>query len=180
MGKTSKVAVRPEADAARGRLSGRLVIMNQHEEAAHRAWSAGDLVAAFASFRRGANEGHPGCMLDLGYFFDEGLGTARSKHQAMHWYRRAFTCGVLAAATNVALLFRERGGYRKMYRWLQIGGQRGDGDALVEIARCCLDGLGTARSRTMATSYARKALRTGQITPAGRNEAALLAAGRRA
>ena len=60
------------------------------EEAAHLAVDAGDLKAAFDAFRVGAALVARGCMLDLGSFHDEGLGTLRSKHQAMHGYRQPF------------------------------------------------------------------------------------------
>lgn len=67
--------------------------MSSYEEEAHRAWESGDLAAAFSCFRLGANDGQLGCMLDLGYFYDEGMGTLRSKHDAMRWYKRAFLNG---------------------------------------------------------------------------------------
>lgn len=137
------------------------------EDAAHRAWHAGDLRTAFDQFRVGARLGWHGCMLDLGYFHDEGLGTLRSKHQAMHWYCRSFASGDVAAATHIAILFQERGYPRGKFHWLRRGALRGDGDALVDLARCHLAGVGVSRSTSRAVALARKALRSDRITPAG-------------
>ena len=145
--------------------------MSPNEEDAHRAWGSGDLAGAFNCFRLGANDGQYGCMMDLGYFFDEGLGPLCSKHEAMRWYKRAFLNGDSCAASSIAILYRERGNHRGMLRWFIADARRGDGDALVEVAKCYLAGLGTPRSTTMAIAYAHKALRSTQISPAGREEA---------
>lgn len=145
--------------------------MSSNEEDAHDAWESGDLRGALMRFRMGAAEGRRGCMMDLGYFYDKGLGTARSKHEAMHWYKQAFLNGDACAASNVAILFRERGSPRHMFRWFRAAARRDDGDALVEVAKCYRSGLGVARSKWMAIVYARRALRSWQITPAGREEA---------
>ena len=134
------------------------------EEAAHQAWDAGDLKPAFEHFRAGAALGWRGCMINLGYFHDEGLGTLRSKHEAMRWYRRAFESGDVVAATNVAILFRERGSQRRMCHWLWRAASRGDGDALVDLARCHLDGRGVPKSKSRAVACARKALRSNWIS----------------
>ena len=147
----------PDDDAAR-------VAAETLEEAAHQAWDAGDLKAAFDNFRAGAALGWRGCMINRGYFHDEGLGTLRSKHEAMCWYRKAFESGDVAAATNVAILFRERGNQRRMCHWLRRGVLRGDGDALVDLARCHLDGSGVPKSKSRAVACARKALRSNWIS----------------
>jgi uncharacterized protein len=151
--------------------------MSSYEEEAHRAWESGDLAGAFRCFRLGANGGQLGCMIDLGYFYDEGIGTLRSKHDAMRWYKRAFANGDSAAASNIAILFRERGNHRRMFRWFIAAARRDDGDALVEVAKCYQMGLGVPRSTMMTIVNARKALRSRHLSIAGREEAlGLLAA----
>lgn len=146
-------------------------------EDAHAAWNAGDLRAAFALFRRAVNQGDPHALLTLGYFHDEGLGTPRSKHEAMRCYRRAIRQGDSGAATNVAILHRERGQARAMARWFALAARMGDGDAHVDLARCYLDGSGMPKWRSRAIAHARAAVRSRVICEAGRDEAnALLAA----
>ena len=39
---------------------------------AHAAWEADNLKFAFEAFLEGAIQGFEGCMLDVGYFYDEG------------------------------------------------------------------------------------------------------------
>ena len=142
--------------------------MSPNEEDAYSAWESGDLAGAFNFFRLGANDGQPGCMMNLGCFYDEGLGTLRSKHDAMRWYKRAFLNGDSGAGSNIAILFRERGNHRHMLRWFIAAARRNDGDALVEVAKCYLAGLGAPKSTTMAIAHARKALRSARLSPAGR------------
>ncbi len=147
------------SDQERARAAAEVV-----EDVAHQAWDAGDLKSAFGHFRAGAEHGWRGCMINLGYFHDEGLGTLRSKHAAMRWYRKAFESGDVAAATNIAILFRERGNPRRMCHWLRRGVLRGDGDALVDLARCHLGGTGVPKSTSRAVACARKALRSDWIS----------------
>jgi TPR repeat protein len=154
----------PDDDAAR-------VAAEAVEEAAHQAWDIGDLRAAFDGFRAGAALGWCGCMINLGYFHDEGLGTLRSMDEAMRWYRKAFESGDVVAATNIAILFRERDNPRRMFHWLRRGALRGDGDAHVNLAQCYRDGAGVPRSTARAVACARKALRSRWISPAGIEDA---------
>jgi TPR repeat protein len=89
----------------------------------------------------------------------------------MYWYRRAFKGGDSCAASNIAILFRERGSHRHMLHWFRVAAKHDDGDALVEVAKCYLNGHGAPKSKSMAVAYARKALRSSRITLAGREEA---------
>lgn len=68
------------------------IVMEDIELKAHEAWGSGDLNLAFELFSKGACQGSDGCMLDLGYFYDEGIGTAVDKQQAMYWYKKPGGC----------------------------------------------------------------------------------------
>lgn len=46
-----------------------------------RRGGAGNLNLAFELFSEGARQGLDGCMLDLGYFYDEGVGIAIDKNR---------------------------------------------------------------------------------------------------
>ena len=151
--------------------------MRSYEEEANSAWASGDLPGAFRCLRLGASDGQRSCMMNLGYFYDEGIGTLRSKHEAMRWYKRAFASGDSGAASNIAILFRERGSHHHMFRWFIAAARRDDGDALVDVAKCYQMGLGVPRSTMMTIANARKALRSTRLSVAGREEAlGLLAA----
>jgi len=151
--------------------------MTDTELQAHDAWDRGDLRAAFALFATSAAAGSKGCALNLGYFYDEGLGIPQSKSSALYWYRQACRHGDLSGATNIAILCRERGQYRAMFRWFRKACQAshgGDGDAELDMAECLLSGAGTVRSRDRAIRHLRRVLRSRQVTPASVEEAQAL------
>jgi uncharacterized protein len=145
------------------------------EESAHAAWDAGNLRTAFRLFAECAKTGTVGCMLDLGYFYDEGLGIKKDKALAMYWYKRAYRQGDGAAASNVAILYREMGRNRLTYHWFCRAASRGDGDAEVEAAKLLAVGRGVRRSEPLALAALQRARRSKNITPSGKDEAAILA-----
>ncbi|MFG6428814.1 tetratricopeptide repeat protein [Roseateles sp. LYH14W] len=141
---------------------------------AHDAWDRGDLRTALALFVTSAASGSRGCALNLGYFYDEGLGIPQSKSSALYWYRQACRLGDLSGATNIAILCRERGQHHAMFRWFRKacranGGD--DGDAELAVARCLLSGLGAGKSRDRALRHLRRALRSRHVTPASVEQA---------
>jgi uncharacterized protein len=144
------------------------------EHQAHLAWDAGDLRRARILFAQGASLGATGCMLNLGYFYDEGLGVRQSKQKAMHWYKRAYRKGSSAAASNIAVLYSERGSFRLAVAWYKRAAGLGDGDAQLSLAHHYAIGLGVRRSLAATSRHASRALRSQYITPAGREEAAAL------
>ena len=145
--------------------------MNEIEERAHQAWESGRLKVAFDLFSKCAELGSKGCMLDLGYFYDEGLGTAVDKQQAMWWYKKAYRLGCGASASNIAILYREQGKLRYSAQWFQRSALLGDGDSEVELAKLYISGRGVRKSLTAAKKYLKRALRSSSITPAGAEEA---------
>ncbi len=140
---------------------------------AHDAWDRGELAAALARFRLLAAQ-DDSALLCVGYFHDEGIGKPRSKHDAMACYRGAAAVGSGAAASNIAILHRERGDTTRMLRWFVRSAALDDGDSQLEIARCHAMGRGTPRRPARAIAHARRAARSTAITPAGRDEAKAL------
>jgi TPR repeat protein len=144
---------------------------------AHQAWGKGERKRAFDLFAEGAAMGQVGCMLALGYFYDEGIGIRKNKGQAMLWYKRAYRNGSSAAASNIATLYGEQHRDRLAFQWFRRAAQLGDGDANVDLAKCCLQGKGVRRSIPSAKRYLRAALSSTFVTEAGRDEAAALVRG---
>lgn len=138
---------------------------------AHEAWEKGELERAFSLFRRCAGLGQVGCMIDLGYFYDEGVGVKADKQKAMSWYKRAYRRGDSAAASNVAILYREQGRHRLERQWFERAASLGDGDAQVDLAKLYLEGKGARRSIEKAIELLTKAVHSQLITEAGREEA---------
>lgn len=145
--------------------------LDEMENRAHEAWDANDLPRAFQLFLACAHQGARGAMLDVGYFYDEGLGTRSSKYLARIWYRKARHAGDFVGANNLAILFQERHFHRGAFHWFRKAALDGDGDAWVKLAKCHLQGQGTPISRARARDCLRRAIRSRFITPAGREEA---------
>lgn len=141
------------------------------EVEAHNAWESGDQKRAFALFKEGAAFGLVGCMLDLGYFYDEGLGARKNKVEAMYWYKRAYRKGSAAAASNIALLYKEQGRYHLAFQWFYRATLLGDGDAEVDLAKLYMQGKGVRRSLILARGCLLTALSSKYITESGREEA---------
>jgi len=87
---------------------------------AHSAWDNGRRARALQLFQRGADAGLVGCMLDLGFFYDVGIGTRTDKAMAMRWYKRAYRRGDAAAASNIAVLYKEQGKSRLAFGWYAV------------------------------------------------------------
>lgn len=145
--------------------------MEEIELKAHAAWEAGNLNLAFELFSQCAAEGSDSCMLDLGYFYDEGIGTDIDKQQAMRWYKKAYRLGSSAAASNIAILYREKGRLNYTAQWFKRAARLEDGDAEVELAKLYMTGQGVRKSLTVAKDHLEQALASEFITPAGREEA---------
>ena len=138
---------------------------------AHEAWEAGRLKEAFRLFKHAVDLGATECLLNLGYFHDTGIGTREDKGEAMRCYKLAYRWGVSAAASNIAVLYREQGKPRLMFAWYRRAADMGDGDAQLEFAKCLLDGRGVRRSPTDAKRHLRRAATSKLITLDARNEA---------
>jgi TPR repeat protein len=104
--------------------------------------------AAFAWFHQGAQAGNPHCMLNVGYLYDEGIGVKPDKHTAMFWYQKAWQRNEIAAATNIAILYKERKDYTNALQWLEKASASADDDAKLILARFYLQGLGVNKDAT--------------------------------
>ena len=140
------------------------------------AEDAGDYLSAKQAFERGAALGDDICWLRLGYLHDVGHGVETNKLEAMRCYRRAWRERNTAAAKNIAILYRERGDRRSMFRWLQRAAKAGDGSAYLDLAKCYRDGVGVRKSREAAVRCLAAALSSEFISEEEREEAAAIMA----
>ncbi|WP_171160246.1 tetratricopeptide repeat protein [Usitatibacter palustris] len=126
---------------------------------------------AFRLFRARAESGDKNAFLNLGYFYDVGLGVRKDQAEALRWYRRAARAGDSAAASNIGTVYREAGRHRLALEWFKRAASMNDGDAEVEIAKHYLEGMGVAPHRGRAMAALRRAVASGSITDDGREEA---------
>ena len=138
------------------------------------AEEAGNYDLARRSFERAASLGDAECLSRLAYMFDVGLGVEVDKANAMRLYKRAWRRGSYVAANNIAVLYREQGDDRLMVEWFRRAATRDDGDALVELAKCYLNGCGVRKSNQTALRYLAAATSSNVISETARKEAQAL------
>ena len=139
--------------------------------AAHALWDGGNSRAAFPIIREWAIAGDSAAIQNLGYMYDRGEGTRRSRRQAMYWYRRSYRMGVAASASNIATIYRDEGKHRLAFLWYRRAAALEDGDAEVEVAKRYLAGIGVPTHLGRAVAALKRAVRTRYITPDSRAEA---------
>jgi uncharacterized protein len=135
------------------------------------AWDQGQVKLAFRIFAARARSGDAGAQLNLGYFYDVGLGTRRNRAQALHWYRRAYRQGSGAAASNIATVYRDDGRPALALAWYKRALSLKEDDAAVDIAKHYLLGVGVRKDRRRALAALGRAVRSHNLTPAIRYEA---------
>lgn len=141
------------------------------ETRAHQAWERGDHKAAFHMYSTLAERGVSSAWVNLGYFYDCGIGVRRNRDRALYWYKRAYRSQSGAAASNIATIYRDEGKHRLEAQWYKRAYQLNDGDAAVELAKLYLSGKGVRRSARTAAAYLRRAIASSCITEEGREEA---------
>ncbi|MGH8668642.1 MAG: tetratricopeptide repeat protein [Burkholderiales bacterium] len=135
------------------------------------AWERGKFRVAFRLFVVQAKAGDSGARLNLGYFYDVGLGTRKNKAQALRWYRRAYQQGSGAAASNIATVYRDEGRPALALAWYKRAVSLKDDDAAVEVAKHYLEGSGVRKHSGLAIAALKRAVTSRNITQAGREEA---------
>ena len=138
---------------------------------AHAAWESGRNRNAFRFFQQGANAGNVGCMLDLGYFYDVGIGTRSNKTKAIYWYKKAYRMKDAAAASNIAVLYKEQSKNRLAFQWYKRSAELGDGDSALDLAKLYLSGQGVRRSVSRGKKHLQIAVASKSITPASVDKA---------
>ncbi len=131
-------------------------------------WEAGDLKAALRLFLENAKAGDVASQLNIGYFYDRGLGVRRNTRLALQWYRRAYQNGDASAANNIGTIYRDRGNRRRALEWFLRAFRSGNVDSSLEIAKLYLAIRGRHRD---AKAYLRIVIRSNQVTAASAEEA---------
>jgi TPR repeat protein len=109
-------------------------------EQASLAWDQGDDKKAFELFHQAAEQGDENSLLNLGYCYDEGVGTTKDKMKAMYWYKKAAQNGDLSAYTNIAIYYASIGDFTQAKRWYFDALKKGDKDVALGLAKLGLDG----------------------------------------
>lgn len=143
----------------------------------HAAEERGDFATARRAFERGAALGDETCLNRLANMFDEALGVPADKEKAMRLYRQSWRRHRSTVATNnLAILCREKGDHRAMFRWYRRGAAQGDGGQFLHLAKCYLRGEGVRRSDQEALRCLARAIASDSMFECDREEAAALLA----
>lgn len=98
------------------------------------AWDAGEERRAFRLFLAAAKAGDLGALLNLGFFYDEGIGVRQNHEKALALYRRAYRRGDGSAANNIAIMMRNRGQLTRAAAWFERAIRLGNDDSNLQLA----------------------------------------------
>jgi TPR repeat protein len=153
----------------RGAVKTKRVRADEAFAKASAAWEAGRLREALRLFLFAAKLGG-GSDLNIGYFYDVGLGVKRNRAKAMRWYMRAYRQHDLSAANNIGTIYRDDGDVKRALEWFGRAIRMGDADASVVAAKMLLREKGREAEIKRYLERALKA-REDDITEGGRDEA---------
>jgi TPR repeat protein len=131
-------------------------------------WENGNLRSALRLFLAAVKAGDRGSLVNVGYFYDIGIGVRPNRSKALYWYQRAYRRGEGAAAANIGTIWRDAQEFTRAVAWFKRAVKLGDDDANLEIAKLYLR---DPHHRHEATSYLEKAWRSDQVTEATAEEA---------
>jgi TPR repeat protein len=105
---------------------------------ADKQWDAGNLKDAFRLFSIAAERGNAAARVNLGYFFNMGIGTSRNESKAIFWYKKAARKGDVCAYTNIGTIYRDYNNFERARFWFLKAIENGDGDAALELGKLYL------------------------------------------
>ena len=121
---------------------------------------------------RAALAGEPSAMVNIGFYYDCGIGVRRDPDRALFWYEAVWKKHrIESAANNIAAIYRDKKDHRRAFGWYQKAADAGDGDALVEVAVRYLSGSGVRKDPQRGVQLLRRAIRSAKITESGRDDA---------
>ncbi len=131
-------------------------------------WDAGKLRPAFRMFLAAAKAGNLNAQLDVGYFYDMGIGTRQDHAAALYWYQRAFRRGDGCAAHNIGTIWRDAKKPKRALAWFERAVRLGSEDSNLEIAKYYLQEVG---SPNKAIPYLEKVRKSKRVAKADVKEA---------
>src|SRR3954447_7703479 len=102
---------------------------------ADREWNRRRFRSAFRLLKLAVEKGDRSAQLNLGYFYDLGIGVRRNRELALRWYTRAYRRGDSGAANNIGTIYRDEKHTAKALKWFDRAVKLGDDDANLEIAK---------------------------------------------
>jgi len=140
---------------------------------ANAKWEKRQNKVALELFLQAAQLGNASAQHNVGYFYDEGIGTKKNYGRALSWYKRAWRNDhQTGTCINIAKLYESNGQANLAVAWWKKAVARKDGDAALDLAKHYLQSGGTREVRKAAALL--KLVGTTRATEAARREATKL------
>jgi len=101
-------------------------------------WDEGRTREAFRLFMEAAGDGDVSCYVNVGYFYDAGVGVRKNTAKALYWYRRAHRRGDSSGTHNIGTIYRDLGMKRRALQWFDRALKMGNDSSALEIGRIYL------------------------------------------
>jgi len=101
-----------------------------------------------------ANKGIASAQLNLGYMYDNGLGTKTNHSEALRWYKLSADQKNLVAQYNLGIMYKNGHGTKQNYteaiRWLLLSAQQGLSEAQYNLGNMYQNGQGVEQNNKEA------------------------------
>lgn len=109
-----------------------------------------DPVQACEWYVRAAQQGNSAAQSALSRLLSGNDGVERDFAAAIHWAKKAVAQGDASAAHNLGTIYRDQKKLAMAYRWYARAAAMGSTDSLLQVALCCLFGVGTTTDHLAA------------------------------
>jgi len=137
-------------------------------ERGYNEWKRKNLRPALRLFLAAAQAGDKGAQVNVGYFYDKGIGIRRNRSKALYWYKRAYRRGDSGAANNIATIWRAEQKMNRALSWFQKAVNLGNDGSNLEIAKYYLRGQ---HDTSRAIGYLNKVCRSNRVAEVELEEA---------
>ena len=107
-------------------------------------------------------------QFQIGYMYDNGLGTTQSDTDAAYWYRKAAEQGYASAQYNLGIMYKNGQGVTQSYTdavyWYRKAAEQGYASAQCNLGYMYENGRGVTQSYADAVYWYRKAAEQGDAT----------------
>ncbi|CAG8533690.1 13737_t:CDS:1 [Ambispora leptoticha] len=126
-----------------------------------------DIKRAFQMFHHSAELGDPIAQSELGFFYNNELGTTRNRKMAYIWYKRSAEQGYPLGQSNLAYWYLtggcrvdvEKSNGKKAFYWYSKASAAGLASAEARLGLLFQKGIGTMQDKHEALRYYRKAIK---------------------
>jgi TPR repeat protein len=101
-------------------------------------WDKRRLKEAFRLFLSAAEDGDRASQLNIGYFYDCGIGIKKNTNAALRWYKKAHKRGDSSATHNIGTIYRDRGETKRGLQWFERALARGNDGSALDIGKVYL------------------------------------------